>query len=390
MGIKNNTTSLQSILNKVNSLPSANNGVELPELSNHARPEELLQNKELIDQDGNIVTGIMPNNGTISSTMDGIDVKSVTIPEGYTSGGIVSLDDTIDNEVDTQADLIAQIKNTVNALPEAGSGGIDTSDATATVSTILSGYTAYVDGEKITGNIQSQAAKTIVPSTTSQIAVSSGFYTTGNITVDAIPSNYIVPSGTLTITTNGTVDVKNYASATVNVASSGGSGGNTGFEKSMITRTLTEYTNNEIAKIGQYAFATCTNLSVANLPNCSLIDNYAFNGCTSLENISFPKCSMLNYYAFNNCTNLTSAEFSVCNYIHNGVFSNCSKLTTLVLNYSSVATLNNVGAFKNSPMSVSTYTGTFGSIYVPASLVDAYKSATNWTTYADRITAIIE
>jgi hypothetical protein len=39
-------------------------------------------------------------------------------------------------------------------------------------------------------------------------------------------------------------------------------------------------------------------------------------------------------------------------------------------------------------MSVSTLTGSFGSIYVPASLVDAYKSATNWATYADRITAI--
>jgi hypothetical protein len=39
-------------------------------------------------------------------------------------------------------------------------------------------------------------------------------------------------------------------------------------------------------------------------------------------------------------------------------------------------------------MSVSTLTGSFGSIYVPASLVDAYKSATNWATYANRITAI--
>ena len=39
-------------------------------------------------------------------------------------------------------------------------------------------------------------------------------------------------------------------------------------------------------------------------------------------------------------------------------------------------------------MSLSTLTGAFGSIYVPASLVTAYKTATNWATYADRITAI--
>lgn len=39
-------------------------------------------------------------------------------------------------------------------------------------------------------------------------------------------------------------------------------------------------------------------------------------------------------------------------------------------------------------MSVSTLTGSFGSIYVPASLVNSYKTATNWAKYADRITVI--
>ena len=61
---------------------------------------------------------------------------------------------------------------------------------------------------------------------------------------------------------------------------------------------------------------------------------------------------------------------------------------SLFIDYSSVAKLSAVNAFANTPMSNSTYTGSFGSIYVPASLVAAYQSATNWATYSARITAI--
>jgi hypothetical protein len=64
----------------------------------------------------------MPNNGTISSTFDGINTKSYTIPSGYTSGGTVSLDNTIDNEIDEQADLINELIEVANNLPNVGSG----------------------------------------------------------------------------------------------------------------------------------------------------------------------------------------------------------------------------------------------------------------------------
>lgn len=63
--------------------------------------------------------------GIITSTMDGITTKTIAIPAGYTSGGSVSLDNTIDNEVSEQADLLSRIKEALQNKA-AGGGSIDT------------------------------------------------------------------------------------------------------------------------------------------------------------------------------------------------------------------------------------------------------------------------
>ena len=83
-----------------------------------ALAENILEGMVAYIKDGR-VTGTMPNNGTINETMDGINTKSVIIKEGYTSGGVVALDNTIDNEVDIQADIILQLLKDIEKLSEA-------------------------------------------------------------------------------------------------------------------------------------------------------------------------------------------------------------------------------------------------------------------------------
>lgn len=182
--------------------------------------------------------------------------------------------------------------------------------------------------------------------------------------------------------------------------------------------------------IAPYAFYSCTSLSYAQIQNCIGIGNSAFEGCklrgmsslylpkctyigTSVfriypyfENVNLPVCSYIGPYAFYaacgsgtlnipKCELLESSCFyeagfkevnlPVCSYIGAGVFASCSSLSSVTIGYSSVCNLYYRNAFISTPISSGT-----GSIYVPASLVSAYKSASEWSYYSSRIFPIPE
>ena len=134
--------------------------------------------------------------------------------------------------------------------------------------------------------------------------------------------------------------------------------------------------------IGADAFQYCNPLSQVSLPMCSYIGAIAFYNCSSLSQISLPVCSYIGLGAFYNCSSLTQVNLPMCSYIDANAFWGCSSLSRITIGYSGVCSLS-TSVFYNTKITSST-----GDIYVPASLVNAYKSATNWSQYSNRIFAI--
>lgn len=118
---------------------------------------------------------------------------------------------------------------------------IDLSSANATRSDILNGKVAFIASGKVTGthtcpSLGASQTKVITPTKAVQtVEADEGKYLS-SVTVNPIPSNYIVPNKTKTITTNGNHDVTEYSNVTVNVTSNI----TTSFDATTGTLTITE------------------------------------------------------------------------------------------------------------------------------------------------------
>lgn len=149
----------------------------------------------------------------------------------------------------------AQSKSVASGSVTVSEPTISTSGLITAGATVSAGYVNSNPTNK-TKQLTTQAAKTVTPTKAEQTAVASGVYTTGAVKVGAIPAEYIVPSGSQTLTENKQYDVTSLSSVTVNVPTSGGGGKNVQayFGVNSVSATAYTATNTKltVAKTGTY------------------------------------------------------------------------------------------------------------------------------------------
>ena len=133
-----------------------------------------------------------------------------------------------------------------------------------------------------------------------------------------------------------------------------------------------------LMSIGDWAFGSCTSLTSIEIPSSVTSIGYsAFWGCISLTNIVIPSSvTTIGISTFARCTSLTNITIpdSVTS-MNSFAFERCDNLKTIILFPETPPTLGSTNAI---PTTIST-------IYVQQSSKEAYKTATNWTAFADKI-----
>ena len=162
-----------------------------------------------------------------------------------------------------------------------------------------------------------------------------------------------------------------------------------------------------VASIGAAAFRNCYSLASITIPNgVTSIEPYTFSSCHSLTSITIPNSvrgiafsmaiscfslasiiipgnvELIGVGAFRLCHSLASITIpGGVTAIEMNAFENCYSVAFYDFsNYTSVPTLSNTNAFTGIAADCQ--------IRVPASLVDAWKAATNWSSLADHIVGV--
>ena len=152
---------------------------------------------------------------------------------------------------------------------------------------------------------------------------------------------------------------------------------------------ITEDMLEGLTEIRDYAFYRCDYLKIIGLPHSiTKIGNYSFYNIGAgymgsyLLDLKIPNgVTTIGEFAFQN-SNIKSVVIPISTTnIGRMAFFWCSLLSSVTVDATTPPTIGN-SVFSNAHSSLV--------IYVPADSVETYKSAANWSQYADKIQAIVE
>lgn len=129
----------------------------------------------------------------------------------------------------------------------------------------------------------------------------------------------------------------------------------------------------QCTEIGTGAFAGCTSLTEVYIPECISIGCRTFGSCLALEEIHLPKLSTLFESAFEGCENLQNIYLDTCSIV------SMNAVTQLIQTGCNIFMLSNTIVQTLDSRSFPNYLIYSGSVFVPESLVETYKTDSYWT-----------
>lgn len=159
-------------------------------------------------------------------------------------------------------------------------------------------------------------------------------------------------------------------------------GGDSSLVDSIIDRSIVEI-ESSVSRIGDNSFYKCTELLTASFPYASSIGDNALRDCVKLTDVYIPNATILRGGCMRGDQNIKKLDLPKVDTMFANVFTGCTRLETIVLRSTTQCSMSNANVLASTPIEAGT-----GYVYVPTALVDAYKEATNWSTYASQIRAI--